>query len=91
MFKRAFSTVIRELPQLNNLSRHNLNHVTRFNFTINNVDHSSNAISRNYMLKYSSTIYFEKNGLAIQRSFDSNDFNKLMNDINDFIESEIKL
>lgn len=91
MFRRTFSSIVSTMTHINNFSQHNLKYILKFNFIENNIEHSSNTLYKNYIFKYSTTIHFEKNGLVAQKTFNSNDLSKLIQDINDFIANEIKL
>lgn len=85
-----FSTSTIPLFNVNEKFKHNLNLVDKINIEIFNPNTvSKNSIFRNYV--FNAEIKFQKNNTTIYQKFCSNNFENLIDQMNVFINQEIKL
>jgi len=70
--------------------KNNIKYIDKMEFTgYNSKTVSKNSIFRTH--KYNSTIWFNKNKMILYKSFENDDIEGLIKNINDFIQNEIKL
>jgi len=86
-----YCTVLKDIiPEIKIFSKYNIKYIDRIEIKIYNPNTvSQNSIFRNNT--YNSTIWFIKNDMTIYKNFDDNNFEKMVNKINIFIENEIKI
>jgi hypothetical protein len=89
--RRSFTTAFKnsKVPVLN-FSKHNMQYIDKMEIIIYNESTVSKAsLFRQYM--YTSQIHFKKNNLYLYKIFEDDDFDALLNSINNFISTEIKI
>ena len=86
-----YCTILKDIvPNVTNFSKNNIQYIDKIDIQIYN----SNTVSQHSIMRnniYTSTIWFKKNGMTIYKEFDDNDFEKMVNKINHFINNEIKI
>ena len=89
--KRSFTTAFKNtIVPVINFSKHNMQYIDKMEITIYNESTVSKAsIFRKYM--YTSQIYFKNNDMHLYKIFEDDDFDALLNRINNFISTEIKI
>lgn len=90
MIKRVFSTkslFTNLVKKVNENSLTNIKYVKSLELTISN----PNIINNNFDKLFSCKVNLEKDGLIIQKTFEYNESDKLFNDLEKFLENEIKI
>jgi hypothetical protein len=70
--------------------KNNIKYIDKMEFTgYNSKTVSKNSVFRTH--KYVSTIWFDKNKMILYKSFENDEIEGLIKNINDFIQNEIKI
>ncbi len=75
---------------LNEFNKKNMNYFDRLELTVNNPKNVSRfSVFRTHI--FNCKIFFSKNELAVTKEFNNNNLSSLLEDVNKFINSEIKI
>lgn len=85
--KRTVSTLRMVLPKLTDFSKNNLQFIDKIDVTIYN----PNTVSKNSVFRknmYESNVCFINRGMYVQKKFENDNFEHMINDVNNFIDNE---
>jgi hypothetical protein len=80
-----FKSLVKSVSNVNKSI--NSKHIERLNITIWNPSEKSILKTNNY----EATLYIKKDDMRLFKNFYSNDYEKLLEDVDTFVESEIKI
>ncbi len=86
-FIRRFHTTNVFDSTISNFTKNNIKHIDCFELRIIN----PKKLSFMRPVMYEGTISFSKDNLHLYKTFSNNDFQKLMSDVNNFLNNEIKI
>jgi hypothetical protein len=88
MIKHFFKRFLQTKPTSNPIHfNHNCKYIQKLDITIWNPSHKSIFKDANF----EATLHIKKDDVKLYKNFHNNDYNKLLNDVKSFIETEIKI